>query len=230
MITLLSYINSSSPGDHKMLHLKLAAWFRWWLGSWKHQAITWINIDWTTISEVGISLFSNILDDNDRKYIWKLCFNALPCGDIIWKRTLPILVQVMAYCQTVPSHYLELCWLLISEILWHLSQSIILEEMLLWMKNLFLKIKLLLHFSWANELIWLSIYRRNELIGFCLYIHHVFYLLSLSLSFSFELHLPWTDTILTSLFTTRGTIHNVWPDWVGKLSLVAIVYCVVAPA
>ena len=35
-----------------------------------------------------------------------------------WRHT-----QVMAWCLTAPSHYLNQCWLLISEVLWHSSEN-----------------------------------------------------------------------------------------------------------
>ena len=35
------------------------------------------------------------------------------------------LVQVMACCLTAPSHYLNQCWLIISKVLWHSSEDII---------------------------------------------------------------------------------------------------------
>ena len=35
------------------------------------------------------------------------------------------LVQVMACCLTAPSHYLNQCWLIISTVLWHSSEDII---------------------------------------------------------------------------------------------------------
>ena len=36
-----------------------------------------------------------------------------------WHRTWSVLVQVMACCLTAPSHYLNQCWVIISEALWH---------------------------------------------------------------------------------------------------------------
>ena len=38
-------------------------------------------------------------------------------------RTWSTLVQVMAWCLTAPSHYLNQCWLIISEFSWHLLSS-----------------------------------------------------------------------------------------------------------
>ena len=46
-----------------------------------------------------------------------------PC-DTIWQhKSGSTLAQVMAWCLTAPSHYLNQCWPLINEILWHSSES-----------------------------------------------------------------------------------------------------------
>ena len=42
-----------------------------------------------------------------------------PCDDIWRHRTWSTMVQVMACCLTATSHYLNLCWLPISDFLWH---------------------------------------------------------------------------------------------------------------
>ena len=39
---------------------------------------------------------------------------------IWWHKSGSILAQVMASCLTAPSHYLNQCWQIISEVLWHL--------------------------------------------------------------------------------------------------------------
>ena len=38
---------------------------------------------------------------------------------IWWQRSGSTLAQVMAWCLTAPSHYLNQCWLIISEVQWH---------------------------------------------------------------------------------------------------------------
>ena len=58
---------------------------------------------------------------------WKWLFihalisvNSLWPSDVIWwHRSVSTLAQVMACCLTAPSHYLNQCWLIISEVLWH---------------------------------------------------------------------------------------------------------------
>ena len=60
--------------------------------------------------------------------IWKrhisLQVNSLWPNDAIWwHRTCSTLAQVMACCLTVPSHYLNQCWRIISKVQWHSSGS-----------------------------------------------------------------------------------------------------------
>ena len=41
-------------------------------------------------------------------------------SDVIWRQgSRSTLAQVMAWCRQAPSHYLNQCWLMISEVLWH---------------------------------------------------------------------------------------------------------------
>ena len=48
------------------------------------------------------------------------CINSLWPSDAIWRqRSGSTLAQVMACCLTAPSHYLNQCWLIISEVQWH---------------------------------------------------------------------------------------------------------------
>ena len=50
-------------------------------------------------------------------------------NDTIWRhRFLSILAQIMACCLTAPSHYLNQCWFIISNLLWHSSESIIIQR------------------------------------------------------------------------------------------------------
>ena len=46
--------------------------------------------------------------------------NSLWPNDAIWRhRSRSTLAQVMAYCLTAPSHYLNQCWLIFSKVQWH---------------------------------------------------------------------------------------------------------------
>ena len=54
------------------------------------------------------------------KYLVNLALNSLWPSDIIRRqRSVSTLAQVMACCLTAPSHYLNQCWLIISEVQWH---------------------------------------------------------------------------------------------------------------
>ena len=56
-------------------------------------------------------------------------FNSLGPNDAIWRwRSWSTLVQVMAWCLTAPSHYLNQCWLIISKVLRHSSEDIIIRR------------------------------------------------------------------------------------------------------
>ena len=46
-----------------------------------------------------------------------------PSDTIWWHRSGLTLVQVMPCCLTAPSHYLNQCWLVIKEVLWHSFQG-----------------------------------------------------------------------------------------------------------
>ena len=51
----------------------------------------------------------------------KLHFNSLWPSDPRWRqRSGSTLAQIMACCLTAPSHYLNQCWLIISEVRWHI--------------------------------------------------------------------------------------------------------------
>ena len=53
--------------------------------------------------------------------MWPM-INSLWPSDAIWRqRSGSTLTQVMAYCLTAPSHYLNQCWLIISKVQWYLS-------------------------------------------------------------------------------------------------------------
>ena len=50
-------------------------------------------------------------------------------GDVIWRLiSWSTPVQTMACCKTAPSHYLNQCWLIISKVLWHSSEDIIIRR------------------------------------------------------------------------------------------------------
>ena len=58
-----------------------------------------------------------------------ICINSLGPSDAIWCwRSWSTLVQVMACCLTAPSYYLNQCWLIISKVLWHSSEDIVIRR------------------------------------------------------------------------------------------------------
>ena len=80
------------------------------------------------------------------------------CGLMMphWWDTDLTLTQVMACCMTAPSHYLNQCWLLIKEGLWHWSDCLSqwVPKLLFCIKSLkILLLKILLHHPGANKLI-----------------------------------------------------------------------------
>ena len=73
---------------------------------------------------------SRNINEKKMKYWFQLLLNPIhfinPLWriDVIWRhRSGSTLAQVMAWCLTAPSHYLNQCWLLIIEVLWHSSES-----------------------------------------------------------------------------------------------------------
>ena len=52
--------------------------------------------------------------------------NSLDLDEAIWcHATWSTLLQVMAWCPMAPSHYLNLCWLIIKEVLWHSPEAVL---------------------------------------------------------------------------------------------------------
>ena len=81
----------------------------------------------------------------DAQDITRSMLNSSGPTDAIWRwRSWSTLVQVMAWCLTAPSHYLNQHWL-ISKILWHSSGDIIIR-----FENYIYKIAL--RSAWAKEL------------------------------------------------------------------------------
>ena len=60
---------------------------------------------------------------------WPQCINSLwPSDTIWWQRSGSTLAPVMDCCQTAPNHYLNHCWLIINNVLWHSSEGIIMRR------------------------------------------------------------------------------------------------------
>ena len=82
-------------GGHSYIH-----W--WW---WGHSLLMYYLVPYTHLG--GLS-----------------ALNTLWPSDAMWRqRSWTTLAQVMACCLMAPSHYLNQCWLMISEMLWHSPDS-----------------------------------------------------------------------------------------------------------
>ena len=69
----------------------------------------------------AILIITKVMDQWD---FMKYQFNSLEPSDAIWhQRSGSTLAQVMAYCLTASSHYLNQCWLIISKVQWHPPES-----------------------------------------------------------------------------------------------------------
>ena len=73
------------------------------------------------------SLYTHFCDFTCQKWQNKTVqsiINSLGPSDAMWwQRSVSPLAQVMACCLTAPSHYLNQCWLVISEVKWHTSKG-----------------------------------------------------------------------------------------------------------
>ena len=98
--------------------------------------VSWPPTFWWIIPIPGLSsnstsnivyLISTCIHYMTRTTWLKLCkgsreikVNSLWPSDTIWRqRSGSTLAQVMTCCLTAPSHYLNQCWLIISEVQWH---------------------------------------------------------------------------------------------------------------
>ena len=68
-----------------------------------------------------VNFQTHIKDRYLKKFLWRslVIGSLLPSDAKWWHRSRSTLALVMACCLMAPSHYLNPCWLLISEVLWH---------------------------------------------------------------------------------------------------------------
>ena len=81
-----------------------------------------IHCHWSTILDNKRVIWSVISKDQSLMICLYTCVrvNSLWPSDAIWRqRSGSTLAQVMACWLTAPSHYLNQCWLIISEVQWH---------------------------------------------------------------------------------------------------------------
>ena len=74
------------------------------------------------------NLHRDIIDSTLKTILVALINSLWPSNAIWWQRSGSTLAQVMACCLTAPSHYLNQCWLIISKVLWHSSEGIIMRR------------------------------------------------------------------------------------------------------
>ena len=84
---------------------------------WNPVASTWRQIDWKYIFKTS----------NKKMFLKDACFtiaatflnSSWPTGTMWWQTSGSTLAQVMACYLLAPSHFLNQCWLVISEVQWH---------------------------------------------------------------------------------------------------------------
>ena len=96
-------------------------------------------VSWQHISVKLESKDKNFLQQNTSQQVvckklvvllrpWWECVNSLWSNDAIWQhRSGSTMVQVMVCFLTAPSHYMNRCLVLISEVLWHPSEKFYIE-------------------------------------------------------------------------------------------------------
>ena len=88
------------PEGHNWPRVKKSSWIKAWISNYIH-------VQQRDLITHPCPNFSSSL------------VNSLRLSDAIWwQRSGSTLAQVMACCLMAPSHYLNQCWLIISEVLW----------------------------------------------------------------------------------------------------------------
>ena len=109
------------PGD--FVENKLKHWLgAWYKCNWKLKCLPdirwmWYEKEKTNACQSNVHITENVYQCHKWLYFQ---FNFLWPSDTIWQQTSgSTLAQVMAWCLTAPSHYLNQCWLIISEVKWN---------------------------------------------------------------------------------------------------------------
>ena len=92
-----------------------------------------VEITRTAQNELLLSNFSDsvffVLIDSETGVAKVLEQSWLRPSDVIWRQgSRSTLAQVMAWCPTAPSHYLNQCWQMTSEVLWHSPDNNFIEN------------------------------------------------------------------------------------------------------
>ena len=136
-------------------------WLRYWLVAWRHEAITWTNVDWSS-GKFGDIYIRAISQELPQPSITKICLKitclkfhlnfpgandltqtrccSLECLEMhLCQWTVSLLVQIMPWCllNTKPWFHpmLACCWLELAELLYHVQKFVPNTESLqLWEK------------------------------------------------------------------------------------------------
>ena len=97
---------------------------------YKRSNIWSTNSSWPT---VGMGSKLTILQEEEETHVTSVSDEFHVCAlwpvDTIWQQGYgSTLAQVMAWCRQAKSHYLNQCWLIISKILWHSFEGIIIRR------------------------------------------------------------------------------------------------------
>ena len=131
------YINTTYPGpwfngnmynQYKTSHCKDKAVVRW---PYLHKGISYTGKKTLCCIEMGLGILNidGLVHErhNSSALAMKLhlsCINSLWPSDTIWRqRSGSTLAQGADCCLTASSHYLNQCWLIISEVQWHSHKS-----------------------------------------------------------------------------------------------------------
>ena len=83
-----------------------------------------LSIDLWTVITPAIPIHPQSYSFQYKDVVMQKCLKSLwPNDAILQHRSGSTLAQVMAFCLMAPSHYLNKCWLIISEVHWHLSEG-----------------------------------------------------------------------------------------------------------
>ena len=115
-----------------------------------------LHIIWVSNMHINIAYLckENSVFSMSAAYNTRLYINWMRPNDAMWQhRTWRKLVQVMAWCLVAPSRYLNKCWLIISEVLWHSPEGNFTrnaQDIFPYMSLSFINLILQPHFSVAN--------------------------------------------------------------------------------
>ena len=133
----------------------------------------WAALFWPSIlvASAGLILYL-ICNLSSFSSPWNSLNSLWPSDGIWWHRSGPTLTQVMAWCLTAPSHYLNRCWLLICEVLCLSCKSNFTRKMtsLDWDSpwvSLFWKSTPIFKCDTLAQLKWQGIYRHNGISNVC---------------------------------------------------------------